>query len=269
MLDIKPIKALADNYIWSIKSASYANQTYFVDFGDIKAAEFALEEKKLDLQGILITHHHWDHTDGIAEFVQNYQNSVAKAPLVFGNKADAHRLPPLSVNLEDKSEFVIFDRKVTVFEIPGHTLGHLAYLIDDETPRLFCGDTLFSAGCGRTFEGSAEQMHSSLMRLASLDKNTLVYPAHEYTLSNLKFAEFVEPNNKKIKPFAEQAKKLLKASKATIPTRLKTELEINPFLRTHSQEIKTRLEEILSIKIAEDPVEIFAHLRKLKDDFKA
>lgn len=276
MLHITPIKALDDNYIWCIKPSETARECYFVDFGDVEAARGAIQNQNLDLQGILITHHHWDHTDGIKEFIQTYKNSKGQAPFVFGNSADSYRLPPLTLALSDQSEFEIFDKKVRVFAVPGHTLGHLAYFIEDEIPRLFSGDTLFSAGCGRTFEGSSEQMYNSLSHLASLDEKTLVYPAHEYTLSNLKFAEFVEPKNGKIQEFRQQILELLAEGKASIPTLLKTELEINPFLRTNSKEIRNKLAEILkdeSFKTEQSDnkknnVEIFAHLRKLKDNFK-
>lgn len=268
MLYIQPIKALDDNYIWCIKKDSNSNQCYFVDFGDIEASEAAIKNQNLDLLGILITHHHWDHTDGIATFIQNYKNSKGESPVVFGSKKDAHRLPPLNFPLEDNSEFYIFDKKVQVFEIPGHTLGHLAYLISDEPKHLFSGDTLFSAGCGRTFEGTSEQMYKSLQRLANQDGETLLYPAHEYTLANLKFAEYLEPNNEAIAGFRAKAEAAIAKNQATIPSVLSEQLEVNPFLRLNSKQIKSRLEEVLNKKLSDDPVEIFAHMRKLKDEFK-
>ena len=188
MLQVTPVRAFADNYIWLIHSPRDASQVVAVDPGDARPVERALAERNLQLAGILITHHHADHVGGVADLLQNGAACRSSGPARENTAGRARRgcaraiarsLPELGL------EFSVLD-------IPGHTAGHIAYVGHGA---VFCGDTLFSAGCGRLFEGTAEQMIGSLAKLAALPAETLVYCGHEYTLSNLKFGLAVEPEN--------------------------------------------------------------------------
>lgn len=215
-----PIPAFSDNYIWLLARDGRA---WVVDPGEADPVINALAGQALRLSGILLTHHHPDHTGGITALVSRF-----KIP-VYG-PADSPASMLISHPLQNGSSIHIGDMDFSVIAVPGHTLDHIAYYSRQEKI-LFCGDTLFSAGCGRIFEGTAAQMYESLRKLASLPDQTRVCCAHEYTLSNLRFAMTVEPNNKDIISYADQCEKLRAKNKATLPSTLEIEMRINPFLR--------------------------------------
>lgn len=221
---VSPICALKDNYIWSIVDET-TSTTVIVDPGDAKPVEHDLAINKQTLKAILITHHHWDHTNG-AHALREAFNVPVYGPNNSQIQAITH-----PVKADDVVVIPDFPLAFRVFAIPGHTLDHLAYYTDG---MLFCGDTLFSAGCGRLFEGTAEQMFTSLQTLASLPPDTKVYCAHEYTLNNLRFAHAVEPDNQAVKDKIEQVKQLREQNLPSLPSTLGEELKMNPFLRSQS-----------------------------------
>jgi len=180
MITVTAVHAFTDNYIWLLHAAGRA---IAVDPGDAAPVLAALAEHGLTLQALLITHHHADHVGGVAELKRHFPGLT-----VYGPAGSTGVTDPVM----EGSELTLFGQPFEVLEVPGHTLDHIAYIGNG---RLFCGDTLFGAGCGRMFEGTAPQFHHSLLKLAALPDETLVYPAHEYTLSNLRFARAVEPGN--------------------------------------------------------------------------
>ncbi|WP_299726585.1 hydroxyacylglutathione hydrolase [uncultured Endozoicomonas sp.] len=226
MLTITPIPAFNDNYIWMFHQSG-SSDVFVVDPGDAQPVEQALKEQQCHLAGILITHHHYDHTGGITALTADRDIPV------YG--PDNTNISGITHPLKDGSVVMIAGTQFTVFATPGHTLDHIAYFTasgEQGNPALFCGDTLFSAGCGRLFEGTAEQMYSSLSTLAALPQNTLIYPAHEYTQANLEFALAVEPNNKNIIKRKFEVEMLRQRLEPSLPSSLATELATNPFLRS-------------------------------------
>lgn len=257
MIEIQAISAFTDNYIWLLKNPE--NQTAIcVDPGDAQVVLNALKEQALQLVAILITHHHWDHTGGILALLQHYDAKVycpkkgniagCTSPLVDG---DTIFLPTLGM-------------KSAIMEIPGHTLDHICYHTED---MLFCGDTLFAAGCGRVFEGTVEQMYHSLSALAALADNTRIYCGHEYTLSNLQFALQVEPNNPAIIQRLASVRLLRQQNQMTLPSTLEIERQTNPFLRCHLPSVQEAASRYCG-KIVTDPVATFALIRTWKNSFK-
>jgi len=215
------IPAFQDNYIWLIHTGG--NECAVVDPGDAGPVLQVLERKGLNLAYILITHHHADHIGGLGDLVKAYR------PQVIGPPDDRIKGLDVLVRQGDKVRLPLLELEFDVMEVPGHTLSHIAY---HGHGSLFCGDTLFSVGCGRLFEGTAEQMQSSLDQFATLPADTLVYCAHEYTLSNCKFALAVEPNNKMLQQRTRQVEAARSKGAITIPSTLQEELAVNPFLRS-------------------------------------
>ncbi len=253
MLEIQAIPAFQDNYIWLITQKN-TSTAWVVDPGEASPVLSQLTQQGLTLSGILLTHHHADHIGGVAELVQAFPQAQ-----VFGNEADAHRLPSLTRALKDGDVFELLGCRFTTLEVPGHTLGHLAFFSQDhQPPLLFCGDTLFAGGCGRLFEGSAEQMAHSLQRLAALPDTTQVYAAHEYTLNNLKFALMAEPDNAALQARYQACEALRAAQQATLPSDLALEKATNPFLRCHLPSLQKRMD-------CDQSVSCFASLRAWKD----
>lgn len=257
MIQITPIPAFKDNYIWLIHHPKKSHAV-IVDPGVAEPVLATLKAMNLKLSAILITHHHYDHCHGIEELLQVFpvpvygphQGTIAGVTQHL-YEGDRVNLPELNLSL-------------SVFEIPGHTLDHIAYF----APKiLFCGDTLFTAGCGRLFEGTAEQMVNSLDKLAALPSDTLVYCGHEYTKNNLLFAQAVEPNNNAIHERLEDTETLLLQGYPTVPASLAVEKKTNPFLRFRIPEIKNSLELKLGCAL-NNPVEIFAALRNWKNNFQ-
>lgn len=260
MFDIIQVPALQDNYFWILHQPGQTD-AYVIDPGDATPILEALEHHQLTLQAILITHRHWDHTDGIDELLQHNQVPV------YG--PDSSHIPQITHPLYDGDILELAPEwRATVWEIPGHTLDHIAYLFhpSDDAPRLFSGDTLFAAGCGRLFDGSAEQLHNALQRIAQLPADTGIYCAHEYTLANLAFAKAVEPNNTAISERLQRETKKREQGLATVPTSLGQELDTNPFLRTHIDSVRNAAEVHAHGSLA-TAADVFRVLRQWKDQF--
>jgi|SRR5690554_374017 len=271
MLSVIPVSAFVDNYIWLLRDA--AGHCVIVDPGEAAPVIAAVEQYGLQPRAILITHHHADHIGGIAELVQKW-------PLpVYGPAAENIRgvTEPLAegavVNLSEPA--VRFD----VMAVPGHTLGHIAYYVDQPTPLLFCGDTLFSAGCGRLFEGTPAQMLGSLDRLAALPSQTLVYCTHEYTAANLAFALSILPQDPALIARQQQVAALRAAQQPSLPSTLAEELRSNLFLRCAEPALQVALAGDLASDPAStdsqsgsaaepiDRLSVFTALRTRKDHF--
>lgn len=255
-LKVIPICAFKDNYIWLITNTEN-NYGVIVDPGDAEPVLKKLNELKIKLTAILITHHHNDHCGGIAELVKHYTVPV------FG---PAHeKISTVTHPLSENDEVELFELKINlrVLDIPGHTIGHIAYYGED---MLFCGDTLFTAGCGRVFEGTPKQMYESLAKLKNLPDKTTVYCGHEYTLANLRFAQAVESNNAVIKKRIEICTQLRAQNLPTVPAKLSEEKQTNPFLRCREVEVIAAAEKYADKKL-NTPAEVFAAVRQWKNEF--
>lgn len=250
-----PLPAFNDNYIWMLHGEGRA---LVVDPGDAQPVLAALQRNGLKLETILVTHHHSDHTSGVAEL-----HNITGA-LVFGS---AKSLTQPMTGLCKGDTVTALGLRFEVLEVPGHTVDHLAYYCQppDEPPLLFCGDTLFSAGCGRLFEGTADQMLASLTRLAALPDATRVCCAHEYTLNGLRFAQTIEPDNTAVATYLAQAQALRQHHLPTLPSTVGLEKTINPFLRTHCPGVIKAVQHHGAC--ACDPVGVFTALRNWKDQF--
>lgn len=253
MFEVIRIPAFKDNYIWLLRKGRSA---VVVDPGDASPVLDVLEREGLALKAILITHHHADHQGGISALLAQYPADVF-GPAAESITALTH---PLLGGESIRLDSIGADFKVLA--LPGHTLGHLAYLSDE---RLFCGDTLFGAGCGRLFEGSPAQMHDSLARLAALPGDTAVYCAHEYTETNLRFALMIEPGSRSLRRRVDEVAVARGKGLATIPTTIELEKATNPFLRCQVPEV------IASVRNrgedASDALAVFTALRKWRDAF--
>jgi len=251
-----PIPAFNDNYIWMLHDERRA---LVVDPGDAQPVLAALARDGLTLESILVTHHHGDHTGGVEVLRQN------TGAQVYGPAAE--RMPEPLQRLGDGDTITPLGLRFEVLLVPGHTAGHIAYWgqIPDADPVLFCGDTLFSAGCGRLFEGTPGQMLASLTRLAALPEATRVCCAHEYTLGSLRFALAVEPDNTDLQAYQAHARTLRQQLLPTLPSSIGLEKAVNPFLRTHLPKVAHAVQQI--DPNADDPVAVFAALRTWKDKF--
>ena len=264
LLQVWPIPAFDDNYIWCIHDGKSA---LLVDPGDAAPALNYLMQNKLSLKGILITHHHADHTGGILSLLDSLGSEIP----VYGPVGD--NIPGRTqVTMEgDKIEIDSPRISLKVYEVPGHTLSHIAYFANMQTnnvePMLFCGDTLFASGCGRLFEGTPTQMTESLAKFAALPKNTLVYCTHEYTLSNIRFALAVEPNNLKLVDWSEKAKALRAQNLPTLPTTIGQELQVNPFMRCDQPELIEVAKKVSGMQDLPTPAHVLAVIRAWKDRF--
>lgn len=258
MLTITALPAFSDNYIWLLQNPATMHCAV-VDPGDaVPVTEWLANNPQWQLTDILITHHHRDHTGGIAALKQ------ATAATVYGPQLES--IAGVDQPLADGQSLQVLGHSFSVFHVPGHTLGHIAYYLAAPQPLLFSGDTLFLAGCGRMFEGTPGQMHQSLQRLAALPADTLVYCTHEYSLSNLKFAAAVEPNNPAIRERAQEIARLREQGQISLPSTIRHELATNPFLRCEQPEVvaSARREGPLE---ENTPVAVFATLRAWKDRF--
>ena len=254
MLEIVPLPAFQDNYIWTLRSGT---QAAVVDPGEARPVQDYLAQEGLSLVAILATHHHPDHVGGIAELVG--RNKVP----VFGPKGEP--IPALThpVGQGDSAVIPALDASFSVLDIPGHTRAHVAYY---GLGSLFCGDTLFACGCGRVFEGTAAQMLDSLSKLAALPDETKVYCGHEYTLANIRFARAVDPGNAELAAREERAQCLRDAGRPTLPSTLGEERATNPFLRCAEPAVVESANKYLGARIA-DPVRVFAAIRDWKNKF--
>ena len=257
MFEIFPIRAFADNYMWTLVEG---DQAIVVDPGEAKPIIEAFGAKNLDLKSIIITHHHFDHTGGVVELKEHFNCDV------YGPSGG--HIEGISSPLSDNEEFDLLGKKFIALHTPGHTLDQLAYYSEEacSDPILFCGDTLFSAGCGRIFEGTPLQMHDSLSRFANLPDNTKVYCGHEYTQSNLTFAVTVEPDNQFIHDKIKEVNKLRDQDKATLPSDIASELKINPFMRCEESSVVDAATEY-SGQEPKEPHEVLRVIRDWKDNF--
>jgi len=258
MKPVLHVPAFEDNYIWLIRGTS-SRHVALVDPGDAQPVLSALQRLALTPVGILCTHHHGDHVGGIADLVNAYPELPVYGP---GNENIAGITQ--AVGGGDQVTLPALGLKLDVLSVPGHTRGHLAYYGHGW---LFCGDTLFSAGCGRLFEGTAAQMHESLSRLAALPDSTLVYCAHEYTLANLRFARTVEPENPDIAVWTREAEALIARQLPSIPSTIARERAVNPFLRAAHPGVRRAAERQAGIPLP-DEVAVFATIRQWKDRFR-
>ncbi|WP_422421090.1 hydroxyacylglutathione hydrolase [Pseudomonas sp. GZD-222] len=259
MIQIDALPAFTDNYIWLLQDS--ANQRCaVVDPGDAAPVLAWLEDHPgWQLSDILVTHHHHDHVGGVEQL------KAATGARVCGPAQE--RIPGRDLALDDNASVRVLGLDFQIIAVPGHTLGHIAYYCGQTaTPLLFCGDTLFAAGCGRLFEGTPEQMHHSLERLAALPAETLVYCTHEYTLSNLRFARAVEPENQHIAQRFDDVTRLREHDRISLPSTLALEKLTNPFLRTTETSVKEKLDERSPLKTP-TPSAVFAGLRAWKDRF--
>ncbi len=258
-LVIHTIPAFEDNYLWLFHQAD-KRAAFVVDPGDAQPVINCLKAHDLELAGILITHHHPDHTGGIKALLANHDVPV------YG--PDSVNIPQINHRLYEGDSINLAGNNFSVLEIPGHTLDHIAYTTspEGESPLVFCGDTLFTAGCGRIFEGSAEQMYQSLQKLAALPDATRIYCAHEYTLSNLAFATTVEPSSQALKNKVAADEKKRELGQPTVPSTLAIERETNPFLRCHLPSLALAASQHTDRKL-NDPVEVMREIRLWKDTF--
>jgi hydroxyacylglutathione hydrolase len=277
MMQIHPVPAFDDNYLWVIEDGRHAA---VVDPGDDAPVQAFLASRGLKLTAILATHHHGDHVGGLAALAARWKCEV------FGPAGE--KIEGLTTRLREGDRIAVpgLGLPLAVFDVPGHTAGHIAYYGDgkgDATlspdsagdrvaspfphPVLFCGDTLFACGCGRLFEGTPEQMADSLAKLSRLPGDTRVYCAHEYTMSNIRFAEAVEPGNAKLAARKARDAGLRARNQPTVPSTIADELDTNPFLRSTSAEVIASASRQAGRPLA-TPVEVFAAVRAWKNGFR-
>ncbi|EKO3378447.1 hydroxyacylglutathione hydrolase [Vibrio fluvialis] len=252
MLHIKSIPAFNDNYIWLIQNSD--RRCAVVDPGDATPVLDYLSQHELTLEAILITHHHNDHIGGVPELVRQYPNVDVVGPA-------QEPIPTLTHPVDAGDQIELFDERFMVLGLPGHTLGHIGYVGDG---KLFCGDVLFSAGCGRVFEGTMEQMFTSLSKLVALPEETEVYCAHEYTASNVAFAMAVEPDNEQLQIYRDEVIRLRGQGHSTLPSTLRREKWVNPFLRMQEPSI---MKSVANRTEQTDALSIFTALREWKNEF--
>ena len=251
-IQVHQIPALNDNYIYLIQS-KHDNTLAAIDPGDAVAVNLACKQLGQPLTHILNTHHHWDHTDANKALKQRHHCHI------IGASHDAERIPCMDQGVAIGERFTLGGATYDVLDVGGHTLGHIAYVVDDA---LFCGDALFGAGCGRIFEGTFEQTWHSLQRLAALDEKTKVYCAHEYTLPNLRFARSVDPHNQALQQRIHADTQTRMQQQPTIPSSIGLECATNPFLRPLHHEFCRAYAQEHQIK--GNPLTVFTHLRKSK-----
>jgi hydroxyacylglutathione hydrolase len=258
MLDVRPIPAFRDNYIWLIRGTRDARAVAVVDPGDAAPVLATLAQEGLRLEAVLATHHHADHVGGLAELV------AATGARAFG---PARERMPAGVERVAKGTPVRLDSlglAFDVIDVPGHTAGHVAYAGHGA---VFCGDTLFSAGCGRLFEGTADQMLASLDALGALPEETRIFCGHEYTEANLRFAMAVEPRNSAIMDYVKRAASMRAKGLPTLPSTIGLEKRVNPFLRSRNEDVKSAAE-YRAGRALPTPVAVFSEIRSWKDGFR-
>jgi len=254
-LEIHAVPVLTDNYVYLLREPE-ADAVAAVDPSVAAPVLAALERLGWRLTHILNTHHHWDHTGG------NLELKAHTGCTIVGPKADAARIPGIDVALAEGERYRFGAETAEVFDIPGHTRGHIAFYFP-ESKALFCGDTLFSLGCGRLFEGTPAQMWDSLSKLRRLPPDTKIYCGHEYTQSNARFALTIDPGNAALRARAKEAAALREKNLPTVPAVMASECAANPFLRADDPALARALE----META-DPVEVFAEVRRRKDAFR-
>ncbi|MBQ4831646.1 hydroxyacylglutathione hydrolase [Pseudoalteromonas sp. MMG010] len=257
MVQVKAIKAFSDNYIWCL-THNADNQAIVVDPGQAQPVIDELTKNNLTLEAILITHHHYDHTDGVNQLIKLFPQCKVYGPNNSPFKGITH---PLTNN----DTITVLNTTFTVLTTPGHTLDHICYVNEAIA---FTGDTLFSGGCGRLFEGTAQQMWQSFNALAELQPTCKVYCTHEYTQANLAFAKAIEPNNEALKAYSAKVDDLRKQNQITLPTTIAQEMKINPFMRSQLAHITHTIPEaFIHQSDANEPWANFASIRRYKDNF--
>lgn len=264
MSSIITVPAFSDNYIWLVCNKKIDDNKRFaaiVDPGDAAPVIEMLEKENIQPIAILITHFHHDHVGGIPALLDRYPNLLVYGP--------ANENIPHMTNALNGGETLAFDEidtEFSVMNVHGHTAGHIAYYTLDhhKKGKLFCGDTLFAGGCGRIFNGTMKDLHDSLQKISQLPEDTLIYCAHEYTLDNLGFAKWVEPDSGDIVAREEAARVLIDNDQATVPSLLSLELETNPFMRTDLPHVAKRVAEATG-KVLNNSTEVFAAMRTWKD----
>ena len=252
-MQVTGLNALSDNYIWVIHNE---HQAWVVDPGESHPVLAFLSAHNLVLKGILITHHHYDHTDGVENLIQAFPDINVYA----GTQTEK---PYITHRLKQGDQIVLANKTLQIIETPGHTLDHIAYVSDQW---LFCGDTLFTGGCGRVFEGTAQQMSDSLLKLRSLDDQLLVYCGHEYTLTNLNFARIAEPQNPEIETRYKIDRQKRINNQPCVPSNLHQEKLTNPFLRFDLEPLSGNITQRMG-RVDQKPTQdqLFAELRAWKD----
>lgn len=251
-MNLISIAALSDNYIWLLHDAQH--RCVIVDPGEAEPVLQALRKHQLTPVAVLLTHHHSDHVAGVPDIQKTYPD----LPIYGPEETAQHGATRI---LRDCDHIQLLNSDFSVFSVPGHTLGHISYY---SAPYLFCGDTLFSAGCGRIFEGTTKQLHESVEKISKLPDETRICCAHEYTLSNLEFAHTIWPEECNITAYLSEIRLLRDKSQSTLPTTLGIERKVNLFLRCHDTDLKGKL------KIKHGNIEdwqVFAQLRSKKDCF--
>jgi hydroxyacylglutathione hydrolase len=251
-LEVVPVAAFKDNYVWTLRNATHAA---VVDPGEARPVLEYLAREKLALAAILATHHHADHVGGIAELLRKWPVPV------YGPKREPIATLTHPVAEGDTVKIAPLAIEFRVLDIPGHTRAHIAYY---GAGALFCGDTLFACGCGRLFEGTAEQMYASLEKLRALPDDTKVYCGHEYTLANIGFAKGVEPRNAALTARESRDRALRQAGRPTVPSTLRDEKATNPFLRCTEPAVVESVNRYLGTRVS-DPVRVFAAIRDWKN----
>lgn len=254
-MNLESIPAFEDNYIWTVHDGKSA---LFVDPGEAEPILSWLEERRMQPVAILVTHHHGDHCGGLSDILTHYDIPVY-GPTNERIRGISH---PMSEGMACHIPELAAD--FTVMDIPGHTPGHIAYFGHGW---LFCGDTLFSCGCGKVFGGTVPQLYHSLKRIAALPGETLACPAHEYTLENIRFALMIDPENIDLLTWQDEARRLRAQGLPTLPVRLDAELRCNPFLRCNHVEIQRRFAGANGIE-PNDEAATFAALRAARDTFR-
>ena len=256
-MELTALPAFSDNYIWMLHDGARA---LVVDPGDAAVVQRALDARQLELGAILVTHHHADHVGGVDALRPRLRGPI------FGPARENIPRPYTAIDGGDSVQAL--GLAFEVFDVPGHTAGHIAYLHrpHGERPLLFCGDTLFSAGCGRLFEGTAAQMQASLSLLAALPDTTRVCCTHEYTLANLRFAHAVEPDNRKIAAYTAWCEGERAQGRPTLPSTIELERQINPFLRCEERAVAASAQ--AHGAESTEPVAVFAALREWKNQFR-
>src|SRR3984957_11611479 len=257
-LNVRPVRALSDNYIWLIESPTAPDQVVAVDPGEAEPVIADLKHRNLKLAAILLTHHHPDHIGGVPELKR-----LGKVPVI-GPDDDRIASKTRTVQGGERCELPELGLGFEILQVPGHTVSHIAFWGHGA---LFCGDTLFSAGCGRMFEGNPIQMNASLTKLRNLPPDTRVFCGHEYTAANLRFALTVDPANDAALEYRDKVNRLRAADSPTLPSTMGLEIRVNPFLRCDDPAV-VRAAETHAGKALENPAAVFGVLRAWKDQFR-